>query len=133
MSLGYKIIPLQAITLRIAYTLLTKLLIEKPTAQKSVSELSGKSDINWKVVHQVPHRVINETSLRVFQYKILNNILYLNNWRHKFRSAESPLCSLCKREPEAFGIYFENVRKLRNYGNQFNTGAKPYQFATSGS
>ena len=64
-----KTIPLQAITSRIVYTLLTKPLIEKPTAQKSISELSGTSDINWKVVYQLPHRVTNETSLRVFQYK----------------------------------------------------------------
>ena len=77
MSLGY--IPLQAITSRLAYTLLTKPLIEKPTAQKSISELLGTSDINWKVVYQLPHRVTNETSFHVFQYKILNNILYLNN------------------------------------------------------
>ena len=62
-----KTIPLQAITSRIAYTLLTKLLIQKPTAQKSISELLGTSDINWKDVYQLPHRVTNETSLRVFQ------------------------------------------------------------------
>ena len=34
-------IPLQAITSRIADTLLTKLLTEKPAAQKSISELLG--------------------------------------------------------------------------------------------
>ena len=70
-----KTIPLQAITSRIAYTLLTKPLIQKPTVQKSISELLGTSDINWKVVYQLPHRVTNETSLRVSQHKILNIIL----------------------------------------------------------
>ena len=38
------------------------------TAQKSISELLGTSDINWKDVYQLPHRVRNETSLSVFQY-----------------------------------------------------------------
>ena len=51
-----KTIPLQAITSRIAYALLTKLLIQKPTAQKSISELLGTLDINWKDVYQLPHR-----------------------------------------------------------------------------
>ena len=37
----------------------------------------------------------------MFQYKILNNILYLNNRLHKFGFVESPLCSLCNREPES--------------------------------
>ena len=96
-----KTIPLQASTSRIAYILLTKPLIQKPTAQKSISELLGTSDINWKDVYQLLHRVTNETSLRVFQYKILNNILYLNNRLHKFGFVESPLCSLCNREPES--------------------------------
>ena len=37
----------------------------------------------------------------MFQYKILNNILYLNNRLHKFGFVESPLCCLCNREPES--------------------------------
>ena len=108
-----KTIPLQAITSRIAYTLLTKPLIEKPTAQKSISELLGTSDINWRVVYQLPHRVTNETSLLVFQYKILNNILYLNNRLHKFGFVESPLCSLCNREPESILHLFCNCQETQ--------------------
>ena len=46
-----KTIPLQEITSKIAYTLLTKSLIEKPTAQNSITELLGMLDINWKVVY----------------------------------------------------------------------------------
>ena len=49
---------------------------------------------------------INETSLHVFQYKILNNIIYLNSRLHKFGFVESPLFSLCNREPSAFCIHF---------------------------
>ena len=41
-----KIVSLKAIISRIAYTLLSKLLIQKPTAQKSIPELLGTSDIN---------------------------------------------------------------------------------------
>ena len=108
-----KTIPLQAITSRIAHTQLTKPLIEKPTAQKSISDLLGTSDINWKVVYQLPHRVTNETYLRVFQYKILNNIIYLNNRLHKFGYVESPLCSLCNREPESILHLFCNCQETQ--------------------
>ena len=87
--------------------------IEKPTAQKSISELSGTSDTNWKVVYQLPQRVTNETSLRVFQYKILNNTLYLNNQLHKFGFVESPLCSLCNREPESNLHLFCNCQETQ--------------------
>ena len=108
-----KTIPLQAVTSRIAYTLLTKPLIQKPSAQKSISELLGTSDINWKDVYQLPHRVTNETSLRLFQYKILNNILYLNNRLHKFGFVESPFCSLCNREPERILHLFCNCQETQ--------------------
>ena len=118
-----KTIPLQAVTSRIAYTLLTKPLIEKPTAQKSISELLGTSDINWKGVYQLPHRVTNEASLHVFQYKILNNILYLNNRLHKFGFVESPFAT-------------ENQKLSENSETMeisSTLAQKPYQFATSDS
>ena len=36
-----------------------------------------------------------DTNLRVFQYKILNNVLYLNEKLFKFKIVSSPLCSFC--------------------------------------
>ena len=36
----------------------------------------------------------------MFQYKILNNILYLNQRLYHMKLADSPLCSLCRREFE---------------------------------
>ena len=47
-----------------------------------------------------------ETCLRVFQYKILNNILYLNNRLYKFGFADNPLCSLRAKEPETIKHLF---------------------------
>ena len=74
------------------------------------------SDINWKVVYQLPHRLTNETSLTVFKYKILNNILYLNNRLYRFGFIEIPFCSLCNRETESILYLFCNrqeTQKLR--------------------
>ena len=48
----------------------------------------------------IPQKVAIESSLRIFHYKILNNILFLNSRLLKFGQAQSPLCSLCKRENE---------------------------------
>ena len=83
--------------------------------EKSISELLRTSDINWEVVYQLPYRVTNETSFRVFQYKIINNILHLNIRPHKFGFVESPSCSLCNREPESILHLFcicQETRKL---------------------
>ena len=53
----------------------------------------------------LPRIVTMESSLRSFQYKILNNILYLNERLFKFDIVDSPLCSLC-------GAYKESIKHL---------------------
>ena len=53
----------------------------------------------------LPRIVTIESSLRSFQYKILNNILYLNEQLFKFNIVDSPLCSLC-------GTYNESIKYL---------------------
>ena len=42
-----------------------------------------------------PRIAIIESSLRSFQYRLLNNILYLNERLFKFNIIKSALCSLC--------------------------------------
>ena len=42
----------------------------------------------------------------MFQYKILNNILYLNQRLYRMNLVGSPLCSLCKREVESISHLF---------------------------
>ena len=53
----------------------------------------------------LPRIVTIESSLRSFQYKILNNILYLNERLFKFNIVYSPLCSL-------YGAYNESIEHL---------------------
>ena len=48
----------------------------------------------------MPRRVTIDTNLRIFQYKILNNMLYLNEKLFKFEIIVSPLCSFCNFEDE---------------------------------
>ena len=48
----------------------------------------------------MPRRVTIDTNLRIFQYKILNNALYLNEKLFKFKIVSSPLCSFCNSENE---------------------------------
>ena len=48
----------------------------------------------------IPQKVTVETSLRVFQYKLLNNKIYSSKRISKFDPAVNPLCSLCSQAPE---------------------------------
>ena len=54
-------------------------------------------DVNWQTVYMLPRFCTIDSHTRIFQYKTLNNILYLNN---KMNTVNSEPCSLCEAEPE---------------------------------
>ena len=61
--------------------------------------------MEWKKVYMFPRIVTMDSSLHSFQYKILNNILYLNERLYKFNIVDSLLCSFC-------GAYNESIKHL---------------------
>ena len=63
-------------------------------------------------------KVTTDTSTRIFQYKILNNILCLNNRLHKMTIAESPLCSLCGNDTETILHFFCHCSITQNLWTQ---------------
>ena len=77
-----------------AYQNLLKQLVKPPTAQKSLEIMLGLEDVDWSRIYLLPRATTIESSLRSFQYKILNNTLYLNARLFKLNAVESLLCSL---------------------------------------
>ena len=69
----------------------------------------------------LPRLTTIESSLRSFQYKILNNILYLNDRLYTFKAVPSPLCSLCKLEDESLGHLFCQCIETRKLWHQLQT------------
>ena len=49
--------------------------------------------------------------IKSFQYKILNNIIFVNKMLFKSRKVESPMCSFCKSEDETYIHLFYRCRK----------------------
>ena len=84
---------------------------EKPTSQLHYERYFNKFDFNWKLIYLLPHMVTVNTKLRVFRYKILSSILFVNKMLFKFRKVESPLCSFCKAEDETYIHLFYRCRK----------------------
>ena len=50
----------------------------------------------WKEIYTLPRQVTTNAYLRSFQYKTLNNILYLNKNLHTFGLSNTQLRSFCK-------------------------------------
>ena len=63
-----------------------------------------------------------DTKIRMFPYKILNNILNLNQRLYRMNLVESPLCSLCKREVESISHLFLNANSPLDCGQRHIDG-----------
>ena len=59
-------------------------------------------------------RVTIGTSLRIFQYKILNNVLHLNEKLLKFKIASSPRCSFCNSENKTTTHLFYSCNQTKS-------------------
>ena len=67
----------------------------KPTSQTYFENLFPNFKSDWKSIYLLPRRVTIDTNLGMFQYKLLNNFLYLNNMLLRFDKVDFPLCSYC--------------------------------------
>ena len=87
-------------SVKAAYKNLIRPLVKAPTSQKSLEKLLCRQDLDWASIYMIPQMDTVESKLRIFQYKVLNNILYLNDRLYKMGIVQTPLCSLCKQEKE---------------------------------
>ena len=69
----------------------------------------------------LPRVTTIESSLRSFQYRILNNTLYLNERLFKFNIVNSPLCLLCKQENGSVIHSFVICHEARSLWDQLST------------
>ena len=101
---------------------LYKILIDannvKPTSQTYFENLFANFNPDWKSICLLPRRVTLDTNLRMFQYKLLNNVLYLNNMLFRFKKVDSPLCSYCNEEEETPLHLFHSCLKTKKLWNK---------------
>ena len=80
---------------------------EKPTSQSYYEKLLETTNLNWKEIYILSRKVSIDTNLRMFQCKILNNILFLNKLLFKCKKVPSPLCYFCNSADEtALHIFY---------------------------
>ena len=90
----------------------------KPTSQIYFEKLLNLTNINWKDIYLLPRFVAVDTRIRIFQYKIINNVLYLNKMLFKFGKAESPLCTFCKANDETpLHLFYECAQTQTLFSN----------------
>ena len=110
-----------SVTSGLACQKLLKTTVQPPTAQRSLN-LMGINSVDWTKIYMLPRKVTIEPSLRSFQYKILNNILYLNEKLFKFKIVASPLFSLCKLHNQSIKHLFSTCKVTLTLSKQLCSG-----------
>ena len=77
-----------------------------PTSRTYFEKKIHPYNFQWKDIYTLPDKVTINANLRSFQYKILNNILYLNKNLHTSGLSNTQLCSFCKMEEETISHLF---------------------------
>ena len=90
---------------------------DKPTCQSYHEKNFDDYDFNWKLIYRIP-RITLETKFRIFQYKLLNNVLYLNKKLFQFGIISQPKCSFCELYDETRHHIFYECTYAQNLGNR---------------
>ena len=69
---------------------------DKPTRQSYHEKSFVDYDVNWKLIYGIPHIATLETKIRIFECKLLNNVLYLNKKLFQFGIISQSKCSFCE-------------------------------------
>ena len=76
--------------------------------------------MDWKQIYLLPRLVTLDSYSHSFQYKILNNVLYLNKKLFTFRKSTSPLCPFCKLSDETVLHLFYEYNIILNLWNELD-------------
>ena len=91
-----------------------------PTSQNYFSELLKTDSLDWKQIYLLPRLVALDSYSHSFQFKILNNVLYLNKKPFTFRKSTSPLCPFCKLSDETVLHLFYECDIIQNLWNELD-------------
>ena len=76
-------------------------IVNKSTPNIYFEKLFGNTILDWDKIYLRPRLGTINTTLRSFQYKILNNVLFLNKKLYTFGITNTALCSFCNTLEEA--------------------------------
>ena len=82
------------------YSLLISAINHQPTAQKYFYTLFSNVELPWKEIYLNAREATANSHLSSFNYKIIVNVLYLNEKIFQFGKTQSLLCSFCHNEAE---------------------------------
>ena len=108
---GRQNLPLDKSSSKEIYSILISNIVNKPTSNIYFEQLFENTTLDQNKIYLSPRLVSFDTTLRSFQYKILNNILFLNKKLYTFGITNTDLCSFCNAVEETpIHIFFDCVQ-----------------------
>ena len=92
---GSRVMTLDKQTSTKIYSILISKVQNKPSSNIYFENLFNDYNTDWKAISMLPRLVTDNTYMRSFQCKILNNVLFLNKKPHTFGIKPSPLHCFC--------------------------------------
>ena len=75
----------------------------------------------WWLIYRIPHIATLKTKICIFQYKLLNNVLYLNKKLFQFGIISQSKCSFCELYDETPLHIFYECTYTQNLWNQLRS------------
>ena len=101
-----KIYPLVKLCSKEIYNILLKSKVLPPTSQRHLMTLFQTESLPWKKIYNLARSISLDSYSRIFQYKCLNNILYLNLHLSRMGISDCSLCSYCQEHDETIQHLF---------------------------
>ena len=110
-----RLVPIEKLISKEIYNILLRNRDHTPTAQlRYKSKFSNLNEHNWSRIYMLPRRITKDPYSRYFQYKILNNILYLNQKLFLFGITQTKECSFCTNNEETIYHIFSECHVSKN-------------------
>ena len=106
------------------YSILVYRHLFTPTSQNYFIELFKTESFDWKLVYLLPCLITIDSYFRSFQYKMLNNVRYLN--KERFHVPNMYLTSFSFLETFWWDIYFHDCDIIQKLWNELALFFKNY-------
>ena len=91
-----------------------------PTLQQYFTTLFLYLNLDWKLIYFLSRILTKNTCLKAFQYKFLNNELYLNHKLFPFKVSTTSFCFIVFSMMKLCNIFSAIAKNLFDYGDKSN-------------
>ena len=120
-----KLIPIEKLISKQIYAILIRKRGHTPTSKLYYMTKFPSIENNWLKIYLLPRKFTKNAYDRVFQYKILNNVLYLNKKLFLFGKSDTSLCSFCENADEDITHLFSACPRVLALWTHLQTALAP--------